>query len=858
MNDDHAKGGLPAAKGDSFDAPFQQAWGAPYPAADQTDPTWPDTPTAESEDWRAQGDGEILRSETADPFLVFAEAWVDERGLEDPDSDYGGMLGKAVLEMARTFAAEGHSGTSALLARAYFNWLCDAWDGRKTMILTPEDFDRAVSALEKRELGALGRRLRKIRTALAKSAVAEEKATSFRGIPLRIDRPKGFVQRGTGPDGAKWERTYLYDYGYIPDTQGGDGEGVDVYVGPEAGAPTAYWVAQRSFDGHFDEWKVFLGFPSAARARLAFVLHTPGVLLGPVFELPVAAMRTLLGVEPTSNESDGAEGKALLASMKKSAGHSRRVTKRVSVPTEAAMSKAAEKVAKDLRTKAKKSAVEVSFDEIRSMIQTALAAALNPGAADPTACGPNMVSVWVSDLYDEYAIFGAEGATWKIGYSFGNGVVTFTGPAVQVVRAYVEVNGTPGDGSEVAMGVAAAATTKASVKKDEEPGASAPTGGIGDEPPPGESDGADIVFVAYDRFEDIIDAIEANGGNLSPDLRTAIDGICALLSTITGDDEDEAAEDDGNEDGLAGGEGAPAPMSARAKSALEKAKKAKKDDAEKEKKAKKTAKSFLRKTATQLRLVKGMKDGPAKKSATALLEKAITYGTEAFGTETGFSGAMNSENIPEFTDPSQLKPEEVATPAEETPRGQFSTEPSGTYTPNENSQQAFNAGSAQSMEKLENVRKRLAALGTGTPIAKNHHGWGPSYLAALPDSAFLMIETANKDFAGRSNALQGPGYGFRKHAVRDMTGAVSKAQVQKALMDIPMAGYAEDVKKALTDKATALLKEAESTEASELAKAARGDDGWPDDLNTPEFRSGKPRRVPNFGFDNLKPKAAAK
>jgi hypothetical protein len=41
-------------------------------------------------------------------------------GLFDEDSDYGGMLGEAVLDLVRKFAEQGHSGFSALQTLAIF------------------------------------------------------------------------------------------------------------------------------------------------------------------------------------------------------------------------------------------------------------------------------------------------------------------------------------------------------------------------------------------------------------------------------------------------------------------------------------------------------------------------------------------------------------------------------------------------------------------------------------------------------------------------------------------------------------------------------------------------------------------
>ena len=84
-----------------------------------------------------------------DTFTDHAKAWVKSHGLLDADADYGGMLGEAVIRMAETFSSEGHSGMSAQIARAAFNWLCDAWDGLHTMMLNDADFEKARTALAK-------------------------------------------------------------------------------------------------------------------------------------------------------------------------------------------------------------------------------------------------------------------------------------------------------------------------------------------------------------------------------------------------------------------------------------------------------------------------------------------------------------------------------------------------------------------------------------------------------------------------------------------------------------------------------------------------------------------------------------
>lgn len=118
------------------------------------------------------------------------------------------------------------------------------------------------------------------------------------GIPVHIDRPKGFIQQGTDPEGRPWTRTYQCDYGFIPNTLGGDGEGLDVFLGPDLECPTVYWVTQKTFDGEFDEYKLFVGFSSATAALDTYGEHIPTELFGGVETTTTDQVKALLGVEP--------------------------------------------------------------------------------------------------------------------------------------------------------------------------------------------------------------------------------------------------------------------------------------------------------------------------------------------------------------------------------------------------------------------------------------------------------------------------------------------------------------------------------------------------------------------------------
>lgn len=53
----------------------------------------------------------------------FAEDELRRAGFFDADSDYGGMMGPAVMKMLRQFSAEGHSGFSASIAIHLFEKL---------------------------------------------------------------------------------------------------------------------------------------------------------------------------------------------------------------------------------------------------------------------------------------------------------------------------------------------------------------------------------------------------------------------------------------------------------------------------------------------------------------------------------------------------------------------------------------------------------------------------------------------------------------------------------------------------------------------------------------------------------------
>lgn len=125
-----------------------------------------------------------------------------------------------------------------------------------------------------------------------------KKHVVFQGLDIAIDRPKGFVLKGKDKEGKPWTRVYKTDYGFLPKTEGGDGEGVDVFLGPNPKAKEAYWVIQKKHDGSFDEYKVLLGFDSREAAKNMYLAHVPEKFLHSMAAMPVQMMKALLGKEP--------------------------------------------------------------------------------------------------------------------------------------------------------------------------------------------------------------------------------------------------------------------------------------------------------------------------------------------------------------------------------------------------------------------------------------------------------------------------------------------------------------------------------------------------------------------------------
>ena len=130
------------------------------------------------------------------------------------------------------------------------------------------------------------------------AAEARHEGSSYQGIPLVIEWRKGSTREGTDKSGKKWTRKMNADYGFIPGlvTTKGDEEELDVYVGPDPDAPTAYFVEQLKDDGSFDEFKCVLGTDSKTEALELYLSHYPKGWedhIGSVQWLPMTHLRDI-------------------------------------------------------------------------------------------------------------------------------------------------------------------------------------------------------------------------------------------------------------------------------------------------------------------------------------------------------------------------------------------------------------------------------------------------------------------------------------------------------------------------------------------------------------------------------------
>jgi ppGpp synthetase/RelA/SpoT-type nucleotidyltranferase len=130
-------------------------------------------------------------------------------------------------------------------------------------------------------------------------------STDFNGIPIVVEWPKGSIRVGKHDDGESWKMDMKCDYGYIPNTvDADDDDHVDVYIGPNKDSEYAY-VLEQMKDGHFDEFKIMLGFDSLEEAEKMYLEHMSEDRLGEITEVPFTEfLATATKVMPEAKEHE--------------------------------------------------------------------------------------------------------------------------------------------------------------------------------------------------------------------------------------------------------------------------------------------------------------------------------------------------------------------------------------------------------------------------------------------------------------------------------------------------------------------------------------------------------------------------
>lgn len=144
------------------------------------------------------------------------------------------------------------------------------------------DLSAARAAKGTRENPATPKNIQDARDRVDHDATPAQKAANnyehghvrIQGMDIAIETAKGKERTSHELDEngkPKWSVEMPVDYGYIKRTEGADGEGVDVFIGPKPEGDKVWVVDQQHADTKaFDEHKVMLGFESRAEALKAY------------------------------------------------------------------------------------------------------------------------------------------------------------------------------------------------------------------------------------------------------------------------------------------------------------------------------------------------------------------------------------------------------------------------------------------------------------------------------------------------------------------------------------------------------------------------------------------------------------
>lgn len=98
-----------------------------------------------------------------------------------------------------------------------------------------------------------------------------EASMMFHGVPLVIEYQPGSIRAGINANGKPWaSKMGSNAYGFIPGTEGEDGEALDVYLGSARESQRVFVLNQLDQFGDHDELKLFIGYNSLQAAQFAW------------------------------------------------------------------------------------------------------------------------------------------------------------------------------------------------------------------------------------------------------------------------------------------------------------------------------------------------------------------------------------------------------------------------------------------------------------------------------------------------------------------------------------------------------------------------------------------------------------
>ncbi|MCJ8292874.1 MAG: hypothetical protein MJK15_00575 [Colwellia sp.] len=113
---------------------------------------------------------------------------------------------------------------------------------------------------------------------LAQPTDAQKKAGDYKkglvdvnGFGIAVENPKGSTRSGKDPSGKEWSVEMKDHYGEIQNTEGADGDNVDVFIGDNPESQKVFVVDQIDpSTGKFDEHKVIMGTNDAKQAKRTY------------------------------------------------------------------------------------------------------------------------------------------------------------------------------------------------------------------------------------------------------------------------------------------------------------------------------------------------------------------------------------------------------------------------------------------------------------------------------------------------------------------------------------------------------------------------------------------------------------